>query len=86
MFRHLPIVPIAFLALAASPLAAFETKATSAYVYDHRTGSALMAKNAEVPLPPASMSKLMTLFMLFEALRDGRVTLDTEFRVSARAQ
>jgi D-alanyl-D-alanine carboxypeptidase (penicillin-binding protein 5/6) len=46
----------------------------------------LFEKNAEEPLPTASMSKLMTLYMLFEALRDDRVTLETEFRVSAKAQ
>jgi D-alanyl-D-alanine carboxypeptidase (penicillin-binding protein 5/6) len=72
--------------LAALPAAAFETRATSAYVLDLTTGTVLMEKNADVPLPPASMSKLMTINMLFEALRDGRVTLDTRFGVSPRAQ
>ncbi len=46
----------------------------------------LLAKNADEPLPPASMSKLMTLNMLFEALHDGRVKLDTVFGVSAKAK
>jgi D-alanyl-D-alanine carboxypeptidase (penicillin-binding protein 5/6) len=64
---------------------AFETKARTALVVDDATGAVLFAKNAETPEPPASMSKLMTLYMLFEALRDGRVTLETEFPVSARA-
>jgi len=45
----------------------------------------LMDKNGEVPLPPASMSKLMTINMLFEALKDGRVSMDTTFPVSSRA-
>jgi D-alanyl-D-alanine carboxypeptidase (penicillin-binding protein 5/6) len=45
-----------------------------------------MDKNADEALPPASMSKLMTLNMLFEALRDGRVMLDTRFSVSTRAK
>jgi D-alanyl-D-alanine carboxypeptidase (penicillin-binding protein 5/6) len=71
--------------LALPAVAAFETRATAAYVFDETTGTLLMAKNAEMPLPPASMSKLMTLNMLFEALRDGRVTMDTKFNVSARA-
>lgn len=79
-----------FLALL-TPLAAagqtiFETRATSAWVYDQGTGTVLLSKNAQQPLPPASMSKLMTLNMLFEALRDGRVTLETRFNVSARAR
>ncbi len=67
------------------PAAAFDTQARAAYVVDHGTGTVLLEKRATVPLPPASMSKLMTLNMLFEALADGRVTLETEFRVSARA-
>ncbi|SFJ15494.1 D-alanyl-D-alanine carboxypeptidase family protein [Celeribacter neptunius] len=70
----------------ALPAAAFETRARAAWVYDLTTGTVLMDKNAETPLPPASMSKLMTLNMLFEALRDGRVTLDTRFSVSTRAK
>jgi D-alanyl-D-alanine carboxypeptidase (penicillin-binding protein 5/6) len=49
------------------------------------TQTVLMDKNADMPVPPASMSKLMTINMLFEALRDGRVTMDTTFAVSSRA-
>ncbi|WP_299133089.1 D-alanyl-D-alanine carboxypeptidase family protein [uncultured Amaricoccus sp.] len=70
-----------------TPLAAvaFETKARSALIVDDATGMVLFAKNAEAAEPPASMSKLMTLYMLFEAIRDGRVTPETTFNVSARA-
>ena len=63
----------------------FATRAESAIVVDHNTGQVLLAKNAEAPLPPASMSKLMTLNMVFEALHDGRLTLDTVLPVSAHA-
>jgi len=73
------------LAFAALPAQAFETKATAAWVYDVTTSTVLMDKNADVPMPPASMSKLMTINMMFEALADGRVTMDSEFAVSARA-
>ena len=76
---------LAALCLSAVAAHAFETRATAAYVLDHSTGTVLMSKNADSPLPPASMSKLMTLNMLFEALRDGRVTLETQFTVSSRA-
>ena len=72
-------------AAAALPARAFETQATAAWVYDVTTQTVLMDKNAEVPLPPASMSKLMTLNMLFEALHDGRVTMNTTFAVSEKA-
>jgi D-alanyl-D-alanine carboxypeptidase (penicillin-binding protein 5/6) len=78
----------AFLvALLAAPAAwaAFDTRAAAAWVYDQTTGTVLLSKDAERALPPASMSKLMTLNMLFEALHDGRVTLDTRFSVSTRA-
>lgn len=46
----------------------FDTRATAAYVLDQTTGTVLLAKNADMPLPPASMSKLMTLYMAFEAI------------------
>lgn len=87
MFQRLRLVliPLA-LVLAALPARAFETAATAAWVYDMTTGTVLMDKNADQPLPPASMSKIMTINMLFEALRDGRVTMETEFSVSARAK
>lgn len=65
---------------------AFDTQATAAWVYDVNTGTVLMAKNADQPLPPASMSKLMTVSMLFEALKDGRVQMDTRFPVSSKAK
>lgn len=68
------------------PAKAFETRATAAYVLDQTTGTVLLNKNADTPLPPASMSKLMTLNMLFEALSDGRVTMDTRFSVSTKAK
>jgi D-alanyl-D-alanine carboxypeptidase (penicillin-binding protein 5/6) len=66
--------------------AAYETQATAAYLYDVTTDTVLFEKSADMPLPPASMSKLMTLYMLFDALRDGRVTLDTTFGVSTKAR
>ncbi|MDW4548395.1 D-alanyl-D-alanine carboxypeptidase family protein [Defluviimonas sp. D31] len=71
--------------LAALPARAFETLAGAAWVYDITTGTVLLEKNADQPLPPASMSKLMTINMLFEALKDGRVSMDTEFAVSTKA-
>ena len=76
----------ALISLSTAATAAFETRATAAYVLDQTTGTVLLSKNADTPLPPASMSKLMTLNMLFEALRDGRVSLDTQFSVSTKAK
>ncbi|WP_245759595.1 D-alanyl-D-alanine carboxypeptidase family protein [Poseidonocella sedimentorum] len=74
------------LALGLAPAAqAFETSARAAFVKDLTTDTVLLAKNADEPLPPASMSKLMTLYMAFEALEDGRLTLDETLPVSAHA-
>ena len=69
----------------ASVAQAFETIARAAMVVDQKTGTVLLSKNADQPVPPASMSKLMTLNMLFEALQDGRINLDTPFTVSKKA-
>jgi D-alanyl-D-alanine carboxypeptidase (penicillin-binding protein 5/6) len=69
----------------ALPAAAFDTIATAALVLDQTSGTVLLSKNEEKPIPPASMSKLMTLNMLFEALQDGRVNLDSMFTVSQKA-
>jgi D-alanyl-D-alanine carboxypeptidase (penicillin-binding protein 5/6) len=79
------LAAIALAVWAVPALAAFETRATAAWVYDMTNDTVLYEKSADIPLPPASMSKIMTLYMLFEALKDGRVGLDTEFRVSDRA-
>ena len=75
------------LALLALPLRAqeFQTAATAAYVYDLSSGTVLFEKNADVPLPPASKLKLMTILMTFEALRSGQLTMDTTLPVSEAA-
>jgi len=52
---------------------------------DYDTGAVLFEKNADQPMPPASMSKLMTLYLLFERVRDGALSLDDTFRVSENA-
>lgn len=75
---------IAVLSLAA-PAQAFDTNARTAWVYDLTTSTVLMEKNADEAIPPASMSKLMTIYMLFEALHEGHVAMDTTFQVSTKA-
>ncbi len=61
------------------------TAAEHAVLMDAETGDVLWAKDAEVPMPPASMSKLMTLEMLFQRLKDGRMKLTDTLPVSERA-
>lgn len=82
------ITPFAALValLLALPAAAFDTAATAAYVVDVNTGTVLMNKDGDTPMPPASMSKLMTINLLFQALAAGRIKLDTPFTVSTRAK
>lgn len=76
-------------ALAASLLSstalAIDTIAREAFMVDMKTGHILLEKDADVQMPPASMSKLMTLYLVFERLKDGRLTLDDTFTVSERA-
>ncbi|MEC3860086.1 D-alanyl-D-alanine carboxypeptidase family protein [Mesobacterium sp. TK19101] len=69
----------------ALPAHAFDTRASAAFVLDQTTGTVLLAKRADERLPPASMSKLMTLYIAFEAVRDGRLRLNEELRVSQHA-
>lgn len=85
MFTRLSLALTLIAGLLAAPLHAFETQASAAYVIDHNTGQVLLDVDADVPLPPASMSKLMTINMVFEALEDGRLTLDTMLPVSQEA-
>jgi D-alanyl-D-alanine carboxypeptidase (penicillin-binding protein 5/6) len=78
-----------FLAvLAIVPAAAQEdyaSKAAQAILIDARTGRVLFQKDADAPVPPASMSKLMTMIMVFEALKAGKLSLDQQFTVSEDA-
>ena len=85
MFRILKAGFTAAILACATPALAFETEATSAFVVDVGTGTVLLNKNADVPLPPASMSKLMTLYVTFEAIRDGRLSLNEKLPVSKHA-
>ena len=75
----------ALLCLAAGPVAAVETQAKQAILADFETGSVLFEKNADESMAPSSMSKLMTIYMVFERLRDGRLSLEDKLPVSTKA-
>lgn len=70
---------------ASTPLGPLDTLARHALIIDFETGATLLEKDAEAPMPPASMSKLMTAYVVFEKLREGRLRMDTELPVSERA-
>ncbi len=65
--------------------AQMETDAKYAILLDAETMTVLFEKSADELMAPASMSKLMTLAVVFEALEKGRITMDTEFPVSLHA-
>jgi serine-type D-Ala-D-Ala carboxypeptidase (penicillin-binding protein 5/6) len=84
-FRRLALIAALSAALPGTA-PALDTAAQAVHLVDYQTGAVMLSKKADTPLPPASMSKLMTLYMLFEALKDGRVQMDTAFPVSTRAK
>lgn len=79
-------VPL-FMGWRAQPVLAqsLETKAREAILVDYETGTVLLEKDADAPMPPASMSKIMTVFLAFERLKDGRLTMEGEIPVSEKA-
>lgn len=62
------------------------TLAKTAYVIDAVTDTVLLFKDADQRTPPSSMAKMMTVYIIFEELKAGRLKLDTKFRVSERAR
>ena len=61
------------------------TIAREAYMIDFDTGAVLLDKNGEARMPTSSMSKTMTIYMAFDALKKGDLTLDTKLPVSEKA-
>ena len=61
--------------LAAVNARAIDTKAQNMILMDYTTGEHLYEKDVTEPIPPASMSKLMTIYMIFDKLRDGSLSL-----------
>ncbi len=82
---RLPAVIVTVLLLAALPARAIETPADYVSLMDFDTGEIIYEKQGDELMAPASMSKLMTMVMLFDALKDGRVTLEDEFVISENA-
>jgi len=70
---------------AQTPLGPLDTVAREALVVDFDTDAVLLEKNADERMPPSSMSKLMTMYVVFDLLKQGRLDLDQELPVSERA-
>ncbi len=78
------------LVLSSLPLAAahaqlFETKAAQAFMIDAETGTVLFSKDADKSIQPGSLAKLMTMEVVFDAVKSGRLSLDDTFVVSENA-
>ena len=73
------------LLLASGQVQALETTARNAVLMDYDTGQILFAKDHQKMVPPASMSKLMTVYIIFSKLKDGSLSLDDTFTVSENA-
>jgi len=81
-----PFLAAAFLALCATaPAHANETRARQALMIDFETGAVLFEKNADEVMYPASMTKIMTAYLLFEEIRKGKLKLDDQLPVSEKA-
>ncbi len=65
--------------------AKFETKAKYAFLVDSRSGKAYFDKRADELMAPASMSKIMTMIVVFEMLKKGVLSEDDEFEISVNA-
>lgn len=63
----------------------FTTRAKSVFLIDYDSGAEIVAKNADVLMPPSSMIKLMTLAVLFDEIKAGNLTLDSKLPVSENA-
>ncbi|MDX1482969.1 MAG: D-alanyl-D-alanine carboxypeptidase family protein [Alphaproteobacteria bacterium] len=65
--------------------AAIETTAKQAIMIDAETGAVLLEKNADQPVPPSSMSKMMTVYLVFERLKEKSLSMSDTFLVSRKA-
>ena len=75
----------AVILFASANATAIDTKAKNMILVDYTTGEYLYEKDITDPIPPASMSKLMTVYMIFDKIKDGSLSLDDTFKVSENA-
>ncbi len=82
----LPVLALVTLLLLISPaFAQIDTTAREAFAVDYDTGTVLFEKNADEKMPTSSMSKTMTMYLVFEALKTGRLKMDSMLPVSEYA-
>src|SRR5688572_29212501 len=76
MKRFSLLISLLAAMVAATPAGALDIKAREYVLMDFQTGAILDQKDADKRMPPSSMSKLMTAYMVFDALKTGRLSLD----------
>ena len=81
------LLSLLVLLLTVQPVLAapIETTAKQAFMIDMSTHTVLLNKDGDVAMHPSSMSKLMTIYILFSRLKEGRIKLDSKFTVSEKA-
>ena len=86
MIRKQKLIAGTFLSLLVSFEAfSFETTAKNAILVDYETGAYIYTKDHDKKMAPASMSKLMTLYVVFDKIKNGYLSLDDTFEVSENA-
>jgi serine-type D-Ala-D-Ala carboxypeptidase (penicillin-binding protein 5/6) len=70
---------------ASTPIGPVDTVATHAIVIDVNTGAVLLTKDPDTPSPPSSLTKLMTIYITFQQLKEGKLRLDQTFLISDHA-
>lgn len=83
--RILAPIALCLVLLAPGTASALDTAAKQAFMMDATTGAVLFEKNADELMPPSSMSKMMTVYMLFSKIKQGTVSLQDTFPVSEYA-
>ena len=73
------------MAMSMTSAYALETNAREAFIMDFDTGTVLLNKEGDTLTEPASMTKMMTVHMLFKHIKDGSVSMDDTFHVSEKA-
>lgn len=84
-FISLALMAVQFFALTVIPVSAEEYNARSYILMEASTGEVLLEKNADEALPPASVTKIMTVLLVMDALSEGKITIDEMVSVSEYA-
>ncbi|GAB0114731.1 D-alanyl-D-alanine carboxypeptidase family protein [Acidisoma sp. C75] len=68
-----------------TPIGPLDVLASHAIIIDFNTGAVLLTRDADTPSPPSSLTKLMTIFITFKLLKEGKLHLSQTFTISKKA-